>query len=155
MKPVITEAVQSSIKTSVLCWLATVSKDGVPNVSPKEAWVYGGNDRIWVANIASPNTVANIRDCSDVCLSFVDVLTQKGFKIVGKSRILERGDGGIEEAFDQLSACVGQKFTILSVIEIIAEKTSPIIAPSYTLFPDTTEREMVDQALKSYRMDRS
>lgn len=117
--------------------------------------MYGGNDRIWVANIASPNTVANIRDCSDVYLSFVDVLTQKGFKVVGKSRILERSDDGFEEAFDQLSACVGQKFTILSVIEIIAEKASPIIAPSYTLFPDTNEREMVDQALKSYRMDRS
>ena len=138
----------------MLCWLATVSRVGTPNVSPKEAWVYGGDDRIWVANIASPNTEANIRDCSKDCLSFVDVLNQKGYKVVGKARILETGDDGIDEAFNRLTAFIGQKFTIQSVIEVLSEKASPIVAPSYTLFPDTTEREMADQALKSYGMKR-
>ena len=154
MEAVVCRAVQSSISTSVLCWLATVSKDGTPNVSPKEAWIYGGNDRIWVAHIASPNTVANVRDCPKVCLSFVDVLTQKGYKIVGKARILEMGDHDYDEAFGQLTAIIGQKFTILSVIEILAEVASPIFAPSYTFFSDTTETQMVEQALKTYGVEK-
>ena len=82
------------------------------------------------------------------------MLTQKGYKIVGEARILETGDESFDEAFDKLTAYIGQKFTILSVIEISAESASPITAPSYMLFPDTTESEMVDQALKSYGVGR-
>ena len=107
-----------------------------------------------MGHIASPNTVANVRDFLKVCLSFVDVLTQKGYKIVGKARILETGDESFDVAFDKLTAYFGQKFTILSVVEISGKSASPIIAPSYTLFPVTTESDMVDQALKSYGVKR-
>ena len=37
MKSVITNEIQFSIEDCVLCWLAMVSKNGTPNVSPKEA----------------------------------------------------------------------------------------------------------------------
>ena len=151
MNSVITKAIQSSIEKSVFRRLATASKNRTPNVSPKEAWLYGGDDRIWVAHIASPNTVTNIRECPQVCLSFIDVLAQKGYKIFGEARILETGD----EAFYKLTAYIGQKFPILSVVEISAESASPITAPSYTLFPDTTESEIVEQALKTYGVGRA
>lgn len=46
---------------SVLCWLATASKDNLPNVSPKEIFAQYREDYIIVANIASPQTVKNIK----------------------------------------------------------------------------------------------
>ena len=55
-----------------------------------------------MAHIASPNTVSNIRDSPNVCLSFVDALTQEGYEIAGQARILETGDEGFDEAFDKL-----------------------------------------------------
>lgn len=137
----------------MLCWLATLSKNGAPNVNPKSAWLYREDDRIWVADIASPKTVANIRYSPKVCLSFVDALTQKGYKIVGKARILETGDEGFDEAFDKLTAYIGGKFPIPSVIEISVELVAPIKAPKCILLPETPESEMVQQALKSYGLE--
>ena len=32
----LTTEIKKAIDQSVLCWLATVSKEGIPNVSPKE-----------------------------------------------------------------------------------------------------------------------
>ena len=52
----ITAEIARSIEQSVLCWLATVSADGIPNVSPKEAFLHDGEGRLLVANIASPTT---------------------------------------------------------------------------------------------------
>lgn len=37
---IITNEIKKYIDQSVLCWLATVSTDGVPNVSPKEIFSY-------------------------------------------------------------------------------------------------------------------
>ena len=36
----LTEEVKAYIDQSVLCWLATVSSDKIPNVSPKECFTY-------------------------------------------------------------------------------------------------------------------
>ncbi|MEM6264941.1 MAG: pyridoxamine 5'-phosphate oxidase family protein [Bacteroidota bacterium] len=51
-----------SINRSVLCWLATASKEKIPNVSPKEIFTHFGGEKIIIANIASPQTVRNIHE---------------------------------------------------------------------------------------------
>jgi hypothetical protein len=55
-----------------LCWLATVSPENVPNVSPEEVFNYYGTDKIIIAKIASPESVKNMNQCENVCLSFID-----------------------------------------------------------------------------------
>lgn len=57
---VLSEEVLERMETSVLCWLATVSKDGMPNVSPKEAFMHDGHGKILIAHIASPQSVGNL-----------------------------------------------------------------------------------------------
>ena len=46
---------------SVLCWLATVDDHGMPNVSPKEIFCCHGERELLIANIASPQSVRNIK----------------------------------------------------------------------------------------------
>ena len=70
--------IKNYIERSVLCWLATADAAGVPNVSPKEIFVPFGDDHLLIANIASPESVKNIRGNPHVCVSFVDVFVQKG-----------------------------------------------------------------------------
>ncbi|HEX9869830.1 MAG TPA: pyridoxamine 5'-phosphate oxidase family protein, partial [Candidatus Tectomicrobia bacterium] len=67
----------------MLCWLATVSERGVPNVTPKEIFTHHGDDHIVIADIASSHSVRNVRAHPQVCVSFVDVFRQRGFKITG------------------------------------------------------------------------
>ena len=42
----LTQGIKKSIDKCVLCWLATVSNDLIPNVSPKEVFTYFGDDKI-------------------------------------------------------------------------------------------------------------
>jgi predicted pyridoxine 5'-phosphate oxidase superfamily flavin-nucleotide-binding protein len=148
----LTPEIQQSIDASVLCWLATIGQDGAPNVSPKEAWTYDGQSKILIAHIASPVSVANIQQNENVCVSFLDVFVQKGCKIKGIARVLEEGHERYTTQKQKLTGIIGHVFPILSVIEIEPTNIDPIIAPSYYLYPETQEKDQIQQALKSYRV---
>lgn len=148
----ITKEVQRLIDASVLCWLATASQDGMPNVSPKEAFMHDGSGRILVANIASPNTVKNITANPRVCVSFIDPFVQKGFKIKGVATVLEKEDAGYAERHEKLESLIGTKYRIRSIIEIDPAHVEPIIAPSYAMFPNTTENTKIAESLAAYKV---
>ena len=84
--------IRESAADSVLCWLATVSPDREPNVSPKEAFLIDNTGEIMIAHIASPKSVANIKSNSKVCVTFIDVFTQRGYKVMGEARFVEPPD---------------------------------------------------------------
>lgn len=149
---VLSEEVLERMETSVLCWLATVSKDGMPNVSPKEAFMHDGHGKILIAHIASPQSVGNLESNGFACLSFLDVFVQKGFKIQGKACVLRDGHEGFQIQYAKLRRYIGPKFPIHAVIEFEPETVSPIIAPSYRMFPEIGERDMVRESLKTYRV---
>lgn len=146
----ITKEIKASIDKSVLCWLATVSEDGIPNVSPKEIFTYYGNDKIIVANIASPQTVKNIRYCKNVCISFIDILVQKGFQIKGQAVIIDKAAATFAAMEKELTKMTGGKFPFASITAISLEQVKPIIAPKYILYPETTEAEQIESAKSAY-----
>jgi len=84
--------IKQSIDQSVLCWLATVSTDNMPNVSPKEVFNYYGDQHIIIANIASPQSIRNIQSNPKVCVSFIDIFVQKGFQIKGQATLVKKTD---------------------------------------------------------------
>lgn len=138
------------IDKSVLCWLATSSAKNEPNVSPKEIFNYFGKDRIIVANIASPQTVRNIKENNTICLSFIDILIQKGYQIKGLARILDESDAEFPEMNEVLLKMTKGKYPFKTITEIKVRKIKPIIAPKYILYPSTTEEEQVENAKKVY-----
>lgn len=150
---ILTSEIKISITNSILCWLATTDGDGQPNVSPKEMFMAFGDDRIIIANIASPQTVKNIRTQPLVAVSFIDVLVQKGYQLKGVARIVGKGDVGFEELAAPLKEMAGDKFPFSTLTEIKIEKAKPIIAPRYLLFPGTTEEEQIRAARKQYGID--
>lgn len=144
------DAVLEYIGRSVLCWLATVDVDGAPNVSPKEIFTAFGRHTLLVANIASPTTVRNIRANSRVCVSFVDVFVQKGYKLRGVAEVVKRSDSRYAELEAPLVLITGGVFPIHSVIAIQVTAVEPIVAPSYRWIPGTTEASQVAGAWKTY-----
>ena len=146
----LTTEIKKYIDQSVLCWLATVSEDGVPNVSPKEIFNYYESDKIIVANIASPQTVHNIQQNASVCVSFIDILVQKGFQIKGKAEIIKKSDSEFSSMESVLTKMTEGKFPFSTITQITIEETKPIVAPSYLFFPETTELELVESARKQY-----
>ncbi|MDX1470776.1 MAG: pyridoxamine 5'-phosphate oxidase family protein [Flavobacteriaceae bacterium] len=146
----LSKEITKSIENSVLCWLATVSKDNIPNVSPKEVFTDFGNEHIIIANIASPQTVKNIGENPNVCISFVDILVQKGFQLKGIAEIIYSKHPNYDKYKARLTEITEGKFPFSTITKIKILHSKPIIAPRYILYPETTEEEQIDSARKIY-----
>tara|TARA_R110002126_G_C10478471_1_gene501664 strand:+ start:1958 stop:2407 length:450 start_codon:yes stop_codon:yes gene_type:complete len=145
----LTSEIKDSIQKSVLCWLATASDENIPNVSPKEIFNYFEN-AIIVANIASPQTIKNIKQNNKVCISFIDILKQKGFQLKGTAEIINASYSEFYKMKTILERMTHGKFPFTLIIKITVKETKQIIAPKYLLYPETTEAEQIECAKKTY-----
>ena len=84
--------------------VATASKTGKPNVSAKGSFRVLDDEHVVFADIASPRTVANIRENAQVAVICLDAAARKGCRIWGKGSVLNSG-----ELFDQLTAEYAEK----------------------------------------------
>jgi len=149
----VNDAFREDLGRSVLCWLATIGPEGAPNVSPKEIFALFDEETLVVADIASPNTVRNIQANPRVCVSFIDIFRQKGFKVEGEAAILPRGTPGFETFGRPLLAMAGSDFPVRNVIRIGIARVSRIWAPSYNLFPERAEEERMRSAYAAYGVE--
>ena len=144
------DAVLQCVQQSVLTWLATIDENGFPNVSPKEIFCASGARLLLIANIASPGSMRNILARPEVCLSFVNIFSQKGFKIKGTATVAQVGDGAFSTFSPPLAELAGQRFPFSSLFVIEVRSVVPIMAPSYLLFPETQESVQIASAMRTY-----
>jgi hypothetical protein len=152
MKTMLNEEIKKYIKSSVLCWLATSNNQNEPNVSPKEIFTYKDDNTLLIAHIASPNSISNIKDNPSVCLSFVNIFNQKGYKLKGIAQIIEKTNPIFSEKVKALTDLFTDEFPIHAIIEIEVKKVDTIQAPSYFLYPERTEQFQIQNAMKTYQV---
>ena len=108
-------------------------------------------EHLVIANIASPTSVRNIEINPLVCVSFIDVFVQKGFKVAGTARNVPRQDAEFSRWAAPLNAKAGPRFPIHSVLVVRATAIDAILAPSYRLYAaETTEQSQVVSAMRAY-----
>ncbi len=146
----LTKEIKHYIDNSVLCWLATISSQGQPNVSPKEVFTYLNNHDVVIANIASPQSSINIKSNDKVCISFIDVIEQVGYKLNGKSDIIQKKESSFMDIKDKLEVISQGKFPFDEIFKIEVISTKKIIAPSYIFFPDESKEEKMLRVRKNY-----
>lgn len=84
-------------------------------------------------------------------MSFIDVFSQKGFKVLGSARNVRKGDAEFEAWSAPLEAKAGARFPIHGVLVVRATRVEPIVAPSYRLYPEsTTEQAQIESAMRTY-----
>ncbi|MEL6254858.1 MAG: pyridoxamine 5'-phosphate oxidase family protein, partial [Bacteroidota bacterium] len=103
-------------------------------------------------NIASPQSIRNIRENPQVCVSLIDILVQKGVQIKGRADIVKKAQAAFPEMEKVLLKMTGGKFPFSSIILISIDKVKPIIAPKYILYPETTEEEQIASAKQAYKV---
>lgn len=150
----LTDQLRKSLNESVLCWLATVSASGQPSVSPKEIFALHGNDEIIIANIASPQSMKNILSNPKVCVTVLEIWTQKGHQFYGDARILRRGEEYFEERAQHLQKMTGGRFPFEVIFSISLKTVKPILAPSYIFYPETSEEDQIANAMRTYGVKR-
>lgn len=69
---------QRAVLEQRLAFVATVTEDGQPNVSPKGTTTVWDDERLMFADVASPGTVANLAANPHVEVNVVDPILRKG-----------------------------------------------------------------------------
>ena len=95
----LTEEAKKLISEAGPALVATASKDGKPNVSPKGSFRVVDDEHVAFVEGGRLYTLANLRENPQLSAIVFDPSTGKGCRIWGKAEILESGD-----LFDSLSA---------------------------------------------------
>jgi len=134
----ITEEIKDFLKVQKLGYVATVTPDGKPNISPKGT-IIGWTDKILAfADIRSPDTMTNLKENPDVEINVIDPLLRKGYLFEGKSRILQ--EGTVYQEILNHYRQNGIKSLINEIVLVDVTSVSDVISPLYDL--GITEEEI-------------
>lgn len=86
----LTEEMQSLIRTHTAGFVATVRDDGSAAVSPKATFVVVDERTIACGNIRSPGTAANLRRHPACEICFLDPLTRKAVRVSGNGTMIAK-----------------------------------------------------------------
>jgi len=134
----ITEEIKDFLKVQKLGYVATVTPDGKPNISPKGT-IIGWTDKILAfADIRSPDTMTNLKENPNVEINVIDPLLRKGYLFEGKSRILQ--EGNVYQEILNHYRQNGIKSPINEIVLVDVTSVSDVISPLYDL--GITEEEI-------------
>ena len=100
MGVMLTADMRAVIQAAHLCFAATVSPDGMPNVSPKGTIGVWDDQQLFFLDLASPGTRANLQTRPWMELNVVEQLSRRGYRFFGPAT-LHVGDAIFEEAKHQ------------------------------------------------------
>ena len=118
-----------------LGFAATVCPDGTPNLSPKGTTVVWDDEHLAFVDLASPQTIANLRENPAIEINVVDQVVRKGYRFKGKANV--HADGRV---FDEVIAryAADEHFADYAgraahVVLIRVERALPLVSPAYDL----------------------
>jgi predicted pyridoxine 5'-phosphate oxidase superfamily flavin-nucleotide-binding protein len=87
----LTDEMKEMVERLRLCYVATVTPDGKPNLSPKGSLKVWDDETVVFADIASPGTMRNLRSNPFIEINLVDPFLRRGFRFKGRAEICESG----------------------------------------------------------------
>ena len=135
----LTDDMKRVVREQRLGYVATVSADGHPNVSPKGSLTVWDDDHLMFADVESPGTIKNIATNENTEVNVVDPRVRKGYRFRGRAKILRSGPDYWKaiEHYKKEGADVRRVRTIVMIDVIHA---APLISPAY--LTGLTEREI-------------
>jgi uncharacterized protein len=142
---IFTDEIKNLLLNQKLGFVATVSQDNTPNLSPKGTIIVW-NDNLVFADIKSPNTITNLKKNPAIEINVVDPISRKGYRFKGRGKIISEG-----EEFDKIIEhyrTQGIKSKINSLVLVKVDKLSEVISPLYDL--GFSEKEIIEKWKKHY-----
>ena len=144
---IITEKIKNFVNFQKLGYVATISADNTPNLSPKGTIIVLDESYLAFADIHSPQTVENLKRNSAIEINIVDPFSRRGYRFKGIAEIISTGD-----KFDKIISHykeTGVKSPIETIIAVKIEKLSEVLSPLYDL--GYTEEELKAKWKKHYK----
>jgi predicted pyridoxine 5'-phosphate oxidase superfamily flavin-nucleotide-binding protein len=127
----ITQKIKDFLDVQKLGYVATVSSDGKPNISPKGTIIGWSSDVLAFADIRSPDTMDNLQSNPNMEINVIDPLLRKGYLFKGKARIIK--DHSQHERILNYYREKGIKSPINSIVLVDVSSISEVISPLYDL----------------------
>lgn len=135
---ILTDDMRRVVLEQKLGFVATVCRDGSPNLSPKGTTTVWDDNHLLFADIRSPQTVRNLVANPTIEINVVDPILRKGYRFKGHASLhaqgetFERGlallrDRGYDASRDRVKTIV--------LVEVVT--AAPLISPAYD--GDTSE----------------
>ncbi len=145
----LTNEIKNFIEQQKLGYVATVSPDNTPNLSPKGTISVWDEDHLVFADIKSPKTMANLEQNPSLEINVVDPITRKGFRFKGTGNILSSG-----QEYDKIISHysnMGIKSKIGRVVLIKVVNVHEVLSPLYDL---GYNEEEIKKRWKKYYLSR-
>jgi uncharacterized protein len=131
------------VEEQSLGFVATVCRDGTPNLSPKGTTVVWGDEQLVFLHIHSQGTVDNLLANPAIEVNVVDPIVRKGYRFKGTAAVLTDGEVHAE-ILDWFRRERGTDTTrARAVVLMDVETAAPLVSPAY----DTgiSEEQVVDR----------
>jgi len=145
----LTNEIKNIIEQQKLGYVATVSPENTPNLSPKGTISVWDDEHLVFADIKSPKTMANLEKNPSLEINVVDPITRKGYRFKGTGTILSSG-----QEYDKIISYysnIGIKSKIGRVVLIKVSSVNKVTSPLYDL--GYTEEE-IKKRWKEYYLSR-
>ena len=125
------DEIRNFVNFQKLGYVATISSDGSPNLSPKGTIAILDDSRLVFANIRSPQTVENLTKNHSIEINVIDPFSRMGYRFKGIASILSGGDD-FKKILDYFEK-KGIKSKISDIIVVDVKSFSKVTSPSYDL----------------------
>lgn len=130
MSAMIDDDMRAVIAAQRLCYAATVTPDGRPNLSPKGTIRVWDDTRLFFCDIASPVTRANLAANPWIELNVVDPLSRRGYRFRGTATV-HAGDDVYRDALARIAAEGPVSFVAQAVVLVELERVLEVASPAY------------------------
>jgi uncharacterized protein len=139
---------QQAVLEQRLGFVATVTADGRPNVSPKGTTTLWDDEHLMFADLASPGTVENLSINPYVEVNVVDPFLRKGFRFKGRAVVHTRGQA-YERGLKTLRehGLTHRPERVRSIVVINVTSAAPLISPAYD---DGTDEQVIIQRWREH-----
>ena len=147
---IITDDMRRVIQATRLCFAATVDADGTPNLSPKSSLMVHDDDHLVFANIASPNTAANLRRNPAIEINAIDMFARRGYRFKGTAELMPPGSPEYDFVAEPFWADNGSQFPIHEIVKVAVTHAAPVLSPAYTFVDGLAEEVLREAYLAKY-----
>jgi len=127
----LTPDMRAVIEVSQLCFAATVTPGGRPNLSPKGTIRVWDDEHLFFLDIASPGTRTNLAHTPWLELNVVDQLSRRGYRFVGQATLHEPGSTVYEEGVRRVYGDATPLSQPFAVVLLAIERAAPVLSPAY------------------------
>jgi uncharacterized protein len=128
--PLFSDDMKRLVQKQRLGYVATVSPQGRPNVSPKGSVTLWGDDHLVFADIESPRTIRNLEMNPNIEVNVVDPEVRKGYRFTGTAKVLREGDR-YWKVLEHYKAEGADIRRVRAIVLIAVNAAAPLVSPCY------------------------